>query len=298
VQLHAALTALGTLIVLPLLDLKRDATPRALWRWFVDAVAVVNATGIAYPLPQQTDNAPVLGVEVRNLCVAAGTRNQIVLVDGFEEIAPERRKDIESFLAGILMGDNAKIILTRRDEQALISNALRCVDEQEVSLSPLPSPEEQIRQRLEQAPLPLVNWRRETWEEVLDTTIATLTVEQRAAILAALVGHLTSNPYINARLLALFLDNPTLPVANLKGMCLDGYLKERAGLNENYTTILRGLVAILRANGPANTTFTTKQFGSVLPQSDQLEMLMVAGIVSRISGTLRYQLDPAVAALI
>lgn len=300
VQFHAALAASLDLIVLPLLDLKRDSDPRALWNWFVEAIAVANTKGIAYPLPQQTDNATVLGDEVRNLCVACGARHRIVLivlVDGFEDIGRDRRQDIESFLAGILMADNAKIVLTRRDEQALNAYPLRCSDEQEVSLSPLPSPEEQIRQRLERAGWAVVNWSREPWEDELDQRIATLTAADRTAVLTALAGNLTPNPYISARLLALRLEYPHLPLATLKRLCLESYL-ERARLNTDYVAILEELVRIIQASGSSDNSFTAKQFGGHPPQSDQHEALMVAGIISHLSGTSRYQLDSAVAALI
>lgn len=300
VQLHAALVATpGGVIVLPLLDLKKDGNPRALWKWFTDAVAVAKAARIDYSLPQRIDSAPGIGIEVKNLCAACDAHHQIVvivLVDGFEETGPEQRQDFESFLAFIVAADNAKMILTRRDEQALTENLLRWVNEQEVSLALL-TPEEQIRQRLERDGQAMVRWPRETWEDDLDIAIAALTAAERAAVLTALTGHLTSNPYINARLLALKLEHPHLPPATLKRLCLESYL-ERAKLNADYADILAKLVGIIRASGATNDSFTAKQFGSQWPQSGQHEALMVAGIVSPITGTHRYQLDSAVAALI
>ncbi len=301
VQLHAALAAEpGPLLVLPLLDLKQDRNPRDIWHWFTNAVNVVNARGIGYSLPQRTDSAPVLGVEVRNLCVACAAHNQIVvfvLVDGFEEIVVDRRPDIESFLAGILMADNAKLIVTRRDAQALDAYPLRCLDardEQEVTLNPLPAPEEQIRQRLERAGQTVVNWPREPWEDELDKAIATLTPTGRITVLTGLTGHLTSNPYINARLLALKLEHPQLPPTTLKRQCLERYL-ERAKLTVESISILEELVRFIRKSSSTNNSFTTKP---IAPQLAQLETLMVAGIVYQLYGTQRYYLDPAVAALI
>jgi hypothetical protein len=300
-RLLAALTAASDeLIVFPLLDLKQVADPRALGRWFVTTVNVVNAKEMPlYALPPRIDNAPVLGDELKKICDHCGARHQIVLVDGLEEAAPAWRKEIVTFLTPILRVENVKIALTLRDEENLKHTPLSWDKYKTVMLDPLPTPEEQIERRLALiGPMPAM-WPREPWEDELDGRIDESTEAEREWVFDKLKGHLTSNPYLNARLLALALEPKYLdePPAALKRLCLERYL-ERAKLTAAYVAILERLNAIINAGGAPDGSFVGEEFGDHGPEAEQLDALQAAGIVTLISDSQRYKLDLAVAALI
>lgn len=209
------------------LVLKDVSDENKLHTWFHQAVAQV----AGYTAPATRRDADSLGQATAMLCDGSGRPCQVVLVDGFEEAIPAWRGKIEQFLARVVMAENVRIVLPRRDNMAL-EEANLIWKETVVQLEPLPTPlpKEQIERRLRVSGLVLANWSK--WDDRLDGQIAAahLTKDQRDRLLAMLVPYLTPNPYINLLLLLCCLHHPDerLNVDDFR-WCLEQYM-ERAGV--------------------------------------------------------------------
>lgn len=272
------------------LVLKDVPDENELHKWFQQAVAQV----AGYTAPATRRDADALGQATVMLCDGSGRPCQVVLVDGFEEATPAWRVKIEQFLARVVMADNVRIVLPRRDGMAL-EEANLIWHETVVQLEPLPEPlpKEQVERRLRLGGSVLAGWS--PWDDRLDGQIAAahLTKDQRDRLLAMLVPYLTPNPYINLLLLLCCLHHPDgrLNVDDLR-WCLEQYM-ERAGVPGLFNFV-NGLKhdPTYRPTGQFKLSHYTGQ-----SNGPTMDPLLKANVVENL-GQAQYQLEAGVVALI
>ena len=220
--------------LLLVLDLKRDNSLARLRDWFQAAVETAHRQLGDYAPAILRDTVEV-GQATARVCRDCGSRHPVVLVDGFDEATGVWRVAIVKFLDEIIMGDDrVHMILFRREEVSLPEDSALRMVEHVVRLKEIPSPEEQIEQRLALAGAVAVDWPREGWEDQLDVDIAALTDAERNTVRRDLRGNLTPHPYLNLLLLReklTHLDTP-LSVADCDA-CLTTYLVKRSGLTHS-----------------------------------------------------------------
>lgn len=276
--------------VFPILDLQQVGNEIDLLNWFLPVAAGVPA----FAPPAATAHVGALGDDAERLCQVCGAYCQVLLVDGFEEAAPDWRQKIQEFLLGVLQADNVRIVLMRRDDSQFQNGSLH-QKQKAVALEPLlaPSPEEQIRRRLALAHIG-PHWS--PWDEALDRAIlaAGLDARQQAALVAALAPDLTPNPYVNLLLLQRKLARLTRPltVADYR-WCLKQYMT-RAGVPQHVDFVIN------MKNEPgyhADGHFTINSAASPVKKRIIEESLMPAGVVKYHFHASK-QLEGGVAALI
>lgn len=275
------------------LVLKDETDENKLHTWFQEAVKQV--TG--YTAPATRRDADSLGQATAMLCDGCGLPCQVLLVDGFEEAEASWREKIEQFLARVVMADNVRIVLPRRDGMAL-EEANLIWRETVVQLEPLPTPlpKEQIERRLRVGGSVPAGWS--PWDDRLDRQIAAarLTKDQRDRLLAMLVPYLTPNPYINLLLLLCCLRHPDerLNVDDFR-WCLEQYM-ERAGVPS-----LVDFVIGLKRDPTYQTTGHFELSHYTGPYNGPtMDPLLKANVVENLGnfGKTLYQLEAGVVALI
>jgi hypothetical protein len=230
----------------------------------------------------------------------------VLLVDEWETTTlDERRRCEEHLLVPFLFsaGLNSRVVIARRDEHGLEEALLRWEEEvHELKGLDEPQPngrEEQVRRRL--AAVAEVTPEEATtlleWPDAPNAVVGyaiNLDNEGRQALLNHLRETLTPNPYVNLTLLHHQLIHPATPltVAAYEA-CLRAYVA-RAGLGPEYYDLLLQLSPHLGQDG----TFTTQEYDARNQRAKELNTLQSAGVVARVSGTLRYRLEPAVVLLV
>ncbi len=246
----------------------------------------------------QAEDAHRAAQSVQDFIITAAAQSQyglsaVLLVDGYDEVDDNRREWVQQqvfipflFPDGIV-DPQSRIVLARRDENALTAPRLRWEDEVRL-LEGLK--EEQPRQQI-QALLgaPLAIGAAVAVPEHVVNAIALLDPAARGALVMALQDRLTPNPFVNLCLLERQLQHPTAPlVAADYRACLVSYVA-RAGLDEAFVTIL-----ISRARQFPARQFTLREYDDKL----ELGKLVRAGVISHVHDSPRFELEAAVLRLV
>lgn len=281
------------------LDASTEAQSEAALReWLSQQTSTLRAK--KYSIPSRVDDLTVsVYVTLTTLLRALGEYPVVVIVDRLEDLAQAQRTQLEKILAPVLRESNARIVLARRDEDALDEALLRW--NEEVHRLETLDARRQIEQRLAVAvavanPAALLDPHKR-WDAELDNLIVTcrLNAGAQAALVTALAqrGRLTVNPLTNLIWLKYTLLHWGDPDTDYRPDCLREYL-DRAKVTPGCNRTLHALPPLL----DAGQTFSYEAYeGAGLDQAD-LESLLAAGVVFLISGTMRYRLEPGVATFI
>lgn len=194
----------------------------------------------------------------------------IVLADGFDEIPSQDRRWVEEHVLAVAFADEkVRLIMTRRDQDALNHPILRWNDE--VYKLPGLTPDErqeQIKRRHQSLPLSI------------------------SIVTGSLEHFLGENPYANTRLFDRFRgrQGQILTVDDLKECARD--ISRRAGLLDGAFDLLEKLARYLPR------IWTVTHLSNELDMRvDDLEPLFEAGLICQATGKAQYETDSGIYAL-